>query len=162
MSNSLVFARILPQANQLIGVKYSEATHIPLLLMKRPPPPGSTHSPLTDPCPSDVLRMKSYGNQEDCNWTQRVFKPTRALQSLWTHGARELQNFITEPNLAGFILPGISCLWAGIWQERAASCQDLLHYSRTLQSSHPHGKGLWVQVAVSNNWWQVITLACNY
>lgn len=38
---------ILPQANWLIGVKYSQTLHIPLLLMKRPPPPGRLHTEST-------------------------------------------------------------------------------------------------------------------
>lgn len=155
-SNSLMFARILPQANQLIGFKYSETLHTPLLLMKRPLPPAGLHTQSTH----GSLPLQRAQNYKLRKSNPEVFQ-TQALWSLWMRGAGELQNFLTEPNLEGFILFGASCLWAGVWQESAASCQDLLRYSRTLQSRHSHGKGLRVQRAVSNNWWQVITLACN-
>ena len=162
-SNSLVFARILSQANQLIGVKYSETLHIPLLLMKRPQPAAGLHTQSTHrSLPLRHAQSYKLRKSRRLQLVQWVFKSTRALWSLWMHGARELQYFITEPDLGGFIWFSASCLWDGVWQERAASCRDLLHYSRTLQSRHSHGEGLGVQVAVSNNWHQTITLACNY
>ena len=67
-SNSLVFARILPPANQLIGVKYSETLLIPLLLMKRPPLPAelrtqSTHRSLPLRRAQNYKLRKSRGPQ---------------------------------------------------------------------------------------------------
>lgn len=112
-SNSLVFARILPQANQLIGVKYSETLHIPLLLMKRPLPPArlrtqSTHRPLPLRRAQNYNLRKSRGLQPNPGGFQaRTLKHCKAFGCL---GLGNCKTLLLNQILEVFILFGASCL----------------------------------------------------